>query len=157
MGRTLYCDQSDPTGHLPTEGQQWQCSHKHLEHRTVMSFLPLKIRSYRFLSFNVCSYKAPRPEHFQPGSLEGSMRVQCHLSFLLSYGKYLFTQTKGQSIPLITLRNFALNILTDHTPPRPTVISSWASWAMPGFLRLQPMVPTGRCEKERIKNRAMLG
>ena len=154
MGRTLYSDRGDPTGHLLTEGRQWQHSHQHLEHRTVTSFLPLKIWSYRFLSFNVYSYKAPRPKHFRPGSLRGSPGVRYHLSFLLSYGKYLFTRTKGLSIPLITLRNFALNILADHTPPRPTVTSSWASWVMPRSLRLQPMVQTGRCEKERIKKQS---
>ena len=32
MGRALYSDQSNPTGHLPTGGQQWQRSHQHLEH-----------------------------------------------------------------------------------------------------------------------------
>ena len=32
MGRTLYGDQSDPTGHLPTGGQQRQRSHQHFEH-----------------------------------------------------------------------------------------------------------------------------
>ena len=32
MGRALYSDRSNPTGHLPTGGQQWQCSHQHLEH-----------------------------------------------------------------------------------------------------------------------------
>ena len=67
IGRTLYADRGDPTGHLPTEGRQWQRSHQHLEHRTVTSFLPLKIRSYRFLSFNFCSYKHRSPNTFGPG------------------------------------------------------------------------------------------
>ena len=75
MGRTLYGDRSDPTGCLPTEGRQRQCSHQHLEHRTVMSFLPLKFSLYHFSSFNVRSCKAPWPENFWPGSLGGSTRV----------------------------------------------------------------------------------
>ena len=81
LGRTLYGDRSDPTERLPTEGRQRQRSHQYLEHRTVTSFLPLKIQSYRFLSFTVCSYKAPWPKHFRLGSLGGSTRVQYHLSF----------------------------------------------------------------------------
>ena len=67
MGRTLFGDRSDPTRRLPTEGQQQQRSHQHLEHRTVTSFLSLKIRSYRFVSFNVCSYKHPSPNTLSPG------------------------------------------------------------------------------------------
>jgi len=95
MGRTLYGDRGDTTGRLPTEGRQRRRSHQHLEHQTVTAFLPLKFGLYRFLSYNVRSRKAPRPEHFWPGSLEGSMRVRYHLSFLLSYDKYFSTQIKG--------------------------------------------------------------
>ena len=90
MGRTLHGDLGDLAWRLPVEGQQPRHSHKHLEYQIVMSFLPLEIRSYVF-SFNVCSYRAPRPEHFWPGLLGGSMEVRYHLSScLLSYGKYIF-------------------------------------------------------------------
>ena len=54
-------------------------------------FFPKKFGLTVF-SFNVRTYRAPRPEHFWPGSFRGSMVVWYHLSFcLLSYGKYLST------------------------------------------------------------------
>ena len=43
MGRTLHDDRGDPIGRLLTEGRQWQRSHQHMEHRTVTSFLSLKL------------------------------------------------------------------------------------------------------------------
>ena len=69
LGRTLYGDRSDPTGHLLTEGRQRQRFHQHMEHRTVMSFLPLKLGLTAFLSFNVCccSYNHASLNTFGPG------------------------------------------------------------------------------------------
>ena len=79
---------------------------------TLNSYVIFPLNSVLPLLFNTCSYKAPQPEHFQPGLLGGSMRVQYYLSFLLSHDKNFSPEqkgvprTKGHSIPLITLRDF---------------------------------------------------
>jgi len=48
-----------------------------------------------FFSFNVRSYRAPRPKHFWPGSLEGSTRARYHLFFYYHMVNTFFTRTKG--------------------------------------------------------------
>ena len=59
MGMTLYGDRGDLTGRLPTEGQQQQHSHQHLEHQTVTSFLPLKISFTTFFYSTFAPTKHP--------------------------------------------------------------------------------------------------
>ena len=150
MGRILYGDRGDPTRHLPTEGWQRQHSHKHMEHRTVMSFLPLKLGLIIFfhLTFTPTSTPARALSAWVARGLhEGAIPPL----FFYYHIVILFTQTKGWSVPLFTLCNLCFKLLIDRTPPRPTVTSSWASWAMPGLLKLQPTKRMDMCEKERIK------
>jgi len=86
--------------------------------------------------------------HFLFYKIASNDHVNCILAFL--------PERKG--IPFLWLPYVTSFLLpTDRTPRRPMVMSSRASRATPRFLKLQPTKQTGRCKKERTKNKAILG
>jgi hypothetical protein len=65
LGRAVHDCGGSPTRHLPTEGQQQQHPHQHLEHQEVTSFLPLNsIPSHAFIQ--ILTPTAPRPSTLGP-------------------------------------------------------------------------------------------
>ena len=80
--------------------------------------------------------RAPSPEHFQPGSLGGSINIQIlsttSLFCLLLYEEIPSYPNEGVVHSFkFTLRSFALKIPTDCTLPFPTATTGRASRAMP--------------------------
>ena len=156
MGRTLYGDRGDPTKHLPTEGRQRQRSLQHIEHRTVTSFLPLKLGLTIFFHSTFAPTKHPSPSTLGLGRSEAPRGCDTNLLFYYHI-LILFAQTKGHSVPLITLRNWRF-----QPPDRsyPATTYGYEQLSLTGHaqvLKVAAYGSMGRCEKERTKNKATQG
>jgi hypothetical protein len=86
------------------------------------------------------------------------MRVQYHLSFLLSHGKNFsleqkgVARTKGHSIPLFTLRDFVFTPNRAH----PTTTYGYEQPSLAGHARVLQVAAYGLkgwCKKDRIKTK----